>query len=113
MRLISDGAIEITEDMTEDEYRLEEYKVLIKSSGNDVDEFHSINYPIGNYDSIIHKYFKSISLVPKLKETRAFVGVVEGKTLTKYVGQSSSVIIPEGITGIGDNAFSDNQNITK
>lgn len=39
--------------------------------------------------------------------------IVEGKTLTKYVGQSTSVIIPEGITGIGDNAFSDNQNITK
>ena len=69
-----EGAIEITEDMTEDEYRLEEYKVLIKNSGNDVEDFHSINYPIENYNPVIRKYFKSISLVPKLKETRAFVG---------------------------------------
>ena len=63
-----EGAIEITEDMTEDEYRLEEYKVLIKNSGNDVEDFHSINYPIENYNPVIRKYFKSISLVPKLKE---------------------------------------------
>ena len=69
-----EGAIEITEDMTEDEYRLEEYKVLIKNSGNDVEDFHSINYLIENYNPVIRKYFKSISLVPKLKETRAFVG---------------------------------------
>ena len=68
------GMIEVSEDMTEDEYRLEEYKVLIKSSGNDVEDFHSINYPISEYNELIHKYFKSISLVPKLRETRAFVG---------------------------------------
>lgn len=69
-----EGRIEITEDMSEDEYRLEEYKVLIKSSGNDIEDFHSINYPIASYDAVVRKYFKSISLVPKLRETRAFVG---------------------------------------
>lgn len=68
------GIIEVTEDMTEDEYRLEEYKVLVKSSGNDVEDFHSVNKPITEYSKVIQKYFKSISLVPKLKETRAFVG---------------------------------------
>jgi len=65
---------EIDENMTEEEYRLAEYKVLIKSSGGDKVDFHSINYPIAQYNPIIHKYFKSISLVPKLRETRAFIG---------------------------------------
>lgn len=68
------GKTEISEDMSEEEYRLEEYRVLIKTSGSDADDFHCINHPIEEYNSIIHKYFTSISLVPKLKETRAFVG---------------------------------------
>ena len=65
---------EIDENTSEDEYRIQEYNVLSKSSGSDAMDFHSINYPITEYDSVIHKYFKSISLVPKLRETRAFVG---------------------------------------
>ena len=65
---------EVNEEMSEDEYRLAEYKVLIKNSGSDAQDFHSQNYPIVRYDSKISKYFKSISLVPKLRETRAFVG---------------------------------------
>lgn len=68
-----DGA-NVTEEMLEDEYRLAEYKVLIKNSGSDAQDFHSFNYPISCYDPIINKYFKSISLVPKLRETRAFIG---------------------------------------
>ena len=66
--------MDVNESMTEDEYRLAEYKVLIKNSGSDAQEFHSVNYPIEIYDPIISKYFKSISLVHKLQETRAFVG---------------------------------------
>lgn len=69
-----DGLPEVTEEMTEDAYRLAEYNVLIKSSGSDAQHFHSRNYPIANYDPVIRKYFKSISLVHKLQETRAFVG---------------------------------------
>ncbi len=65
---------EANEDMDEDEYRFSEYKMLIKSSGGDNLEFHSINYPISDYHPQIHDFFKSISLVPKLRETRAFVG---------------------------------------
>lgn len=65
---------EVTEDMSEDEYRLSEYRVLVKDSGGDKLDFHSKNYQISNYHPIINKYFKSISLVPKLRETRAFVG---------------------------------------
>lgn len=64
----------MTEEISEDEYRLAEYKVLIKSSGSDAQDFHSRNYPITHYNPVISKYFKSISLVPKLRETRAFVG---------------------------------------
>lgn len=68
------GISEVTEETSEDEYRLAEYKVLIKDSGSDAQDFHSQNYPIDRYNPIIMKYFKSISLVPKLRETRAFVG---------------------------------------
>ena len=68
------STIEVSEDMSEEEYRLEEYKVLTKTSGSDSVDFHSINFPISEYDSQIHKFYKSISLVPKLRETRAFVG---------------------------------------
>lgn len=69
-----EGLPEVTEDMTEDEYRLAEYRVLVKTSGNDTLDFHSKNHPISSYDPAIHKYFRSISLVPKLRETRAFIG---------------------------------------
>lgn len=65
---------EINENTSEDAYRLQEYKVLCKTSGSDALDFHSINHSITEYDSILHDYFESISLVPKLRETRAFVG---------------------------------------
>ena len=82
------GTIEVSENMSEDEYRLEEYKVLIKSSGNDVEDFHSINYPITAYNPLIHRYFKSISLVPKLRETRAFVGFSRLEANRKTIRES-------------------------
>lgn len=69
-----EGLPDVTEEISEDEYRLAEYNVLIKSSGGDAQRFHSKNYPISYYDPVISKYFKSISLVHKLQETRAFVG---------------------------------------
>ena len=69
-----EGLPEVCETMTEDEYRVAEYKVLIKSSGSDSVDFHSVNYPISKYHSRISSLFKSIALVNKLRETRAFVG---------------------------------------
>lgn len=69
-----EGLPEVTETMTEDEYRVAEYKVLVRSSGSDAIDFHSQNYPIAQYHIRLHKLFKSISLVEKLRETRAFVG---------------------------------------
>lgn len=65
---------DIDESISEDEYRFQEYRVLCKSSGSDAMDFHSINHSITQYNQVIHKYFESISLVPKLRETRAFVG---------------------------------------
>lgn len=69
-----EGLQDVNEEMSEDAYRLAEYNVLTKTSGSDSQHFHSQNYPISCYDPIISKYFKSISLVSKLQETRAFVG---------------------------------------
>jgi hypothetical protein len=65
---------DVNENTSEDEYRLQEYRVLSKTSGSDSMDFHSINHSIGEYDPLIHEFFESISLVPKLRETRAFVG---------------------------------------
>lgn len=78
-----EGLSEISEGMSEDAYRLEEYKVLKKSSGSDRQDFHSINHPICEYDIVIQKYFNSISLVPKLRETRAFVGFSRLEPITR------------------------------
>lgn len=69
-----EGLPEVNESMTEDEYRVAEYQVLTKTSGSDATDFHSFNYPISAYHKKLGKYFKSISLVNKLRETRAFVG---------------------------------------
>ncbi len=69
-----DALPDVNEEMSEDAYRLAEYKVLTKDSGSDAQRFFSQNYPISCYDPAIGKYFKSISLVHKLQETRAFVG---------------------------------------
>ena len=63
-----------TKELSEEEYRLAEYKILVKNSGSDVLDFHSVNKRITEYDSSIQKYFNSISLVKKLRETCAFVG---------------------------------------
>ena len=65
---------EVTAEMSEEEYRVAEYQVLINSSGSDGQDFRSINYPSTAYDISIQDFFKSISLVPRLKETRALVG---------------------------------------
>jgi hypothetical protein len=69
-----DAYKEISEDISEEEFRIAEYNVLDKSSGNDKSEFHSVKYDIALFDPKIKKYFSGISLVPKLKETRALAG---------------------------------------
>ncbi len=69
-----EGLPEVNETMTEDEYRVAEYRVLTKNSGSDAIAFHSVNYPISAYHKRLGNFFNSISLVSKLRETRAFVG---------------------------------------
>lgn len=64
----------IEDNITEDEYRLSEYQILKRSNGNAQLDFLSQNKNITEYDQCLHPYFNSISLVPKLKEVRAFVG---------------------------------------
>lgn len=64
----------IDENTTEDEYRLAEYKMLIRDSGGETLDFYCKNQPITRYVPEIHNYFKSISLVPKLRESRVLVG---------------------------------------
>jgi hypothetical protein len=65
---------EVTEEISEEEFRIAEYNILNKSSGSDEKDFHSIYYDISHFNPIISKYFCNISLVPKLRETRALVG---------------------------------------
>jgi hypothetical protein len=69
-----DNLVSEVGELSEEEYREAEYKVLKKSSGDDDQQFQSIYYPISEYNKVLHKYFKGISLIPKLRETRAFAG---------------------------------------
>lgn len=57
---------------TDEQYRKQEFEVLIQSRGKPKDELYTKNYPINNYSDL--EYLKSISLVHKLRETRAFLG---------------------------------------
>lgn len=61
-------------EISEEKYRLAEYLCLIKNSGGDNQDFHSKNLPIDTFHESIRPFFKSISLVHKLRETRALVG---------------------------------------
>lgn len=69
-----EGLPEVDENISENDYRVAEYRMLNKSSGGDGLKFHSIMHPITHYDPCLHLFLSSISLVPKLRETRAFVG---------------------------------------
>ena len=86
------GMQEVNENTSEEEYRYSEYKVLTKSSGNDAQEFHSINHPIEEYNEIIQEFFNSITLVPKLRETRAFVGFSRLKPNMLSIAESKKTL---------------------
>jgi hypothetical protein len=61
-------------EITEEEFRIDEYKKLISTFGNENLDLHTVNFPISKYSSAIQDFFKSITLVKKLRETRAFLG---------------------------------------
>ncbi len=62
------------EEVSEDKYRQFEYENLIKSSGSDGEEFNSIAIESSQYSKLISNAFQTITIVPKLRETRALVG---------------------------------------
>lgn len=64
----------IVADLDEDSYRKEEYEVLSKTCGGDNCDLFVKNISIEEYNPLIRDYFSSISLVYKLKETRALIG---------------------------------------
>lgn len=65
---------EIYEDLSEEEYRKREYDELIKDSGGENQDLFVQSLKSDKYEKIIEKYFESISLIKKLRETRAFTG---------------------------------------
>lgn len=70
----SDSGVPSDEEITEDQYRQFEYDNLIRTSGSDSGEFNSQAIPSSVYSSIIRNFFDIITIVSKLRETRALVG---------------------------------------
>ncbi len=87
-----EGVSGVNEETPEDEYRLAEYQVLIKDSGSDAQKFHSQNNPIQCYNPVIHRYFKSLSLVHKLQETRAFVGFTRSEPKALPIAEQKKML---------------------
>src|SRR5690606_30401323 len=64
----------IIEDTDSEEiYRKLEYDAILSAAGGDNQDFSVTNKKSNEYGAIISKYFKSISLLHKLRETRAMV----------------------------------------
>jgi len=59
---------------SEELYRITEYEAILKGEGGDNQDFYVNKISSNQYDNPVKKYFKSIVLVHKLRETRAFVG---------------------------------------
>lgn len=65
---------EESEDDSEEAYRKSEYDELAKKEDKDSDDFLIKHRKVKEYGSLFEKYFNSVSLVEKLRETRALVG---------------------------------------
>ncbi|BFH11897.1 hypothetical protein J6TS7_60130 [Paenibacillus dendritiformis] len=59
---------------SEEIYRKLEYDAILSGAGGDNQDFSVSNRNSSEYGKIINKYFRSISLLHKLRETRAMVG---------------------------------------
>ncbi|MBP8745144.1 MAG: DUF1998 domain-containing protein [Syntrophorhabdus sp.] len=59
---------------SEELYRKAEYDSIISEAGGDNQDFFVTNKKAENYDETVKRYFSTISLVHKLRETRALVG---------------------------------------
>lgn len=75
-RLKKEKSTENYENLTDSEeiYRRMEYEAILKGEGGDNQDFYVTNVDRNNYHHPVKKYFKSIALVHKLRETRAFIG---------------------------------------
>lgn len=77
-----------TESDSEELYRKTEYDSILSGLGGDNQDFFVTNKGSDDYALVIQKYFRSISLVHKLRETRALVGFSrwlpeDGRTLAE------------------------------
>ncbi|RNB83882.1 DUF1998 domain-containing protein [Brevibacillus nitrificans] len=59
---------------SEEMYRKLEYDAILSGAGGDNQDFSVTNKNSSEYGNVITRYFKSISLLHKLRETRAMVG---------------------------------------
>lgn len=105
------SAIPETED-SEEQYRRFEYNAIKSNAGGENQNFFSKNIIGNDYASPVKEFFKSISLLYKLTETRALVGFSrflpeDGKSLVEMKAElaSSSIIWLPAITVKGEGIF--------
>jgi hypothetical protein len=76
---------------TEEHYRWFEHEAIVSEQGGDNQDLFVVAQDLGRYQTIVSRYFQHVSLVHKLRETRAFVGfsrLVPGGTATTSVKRS-------------------------
>ncbi|MEQ8192192.1 MAG: DUF1998 domain-containing protein, partial [Candidatus Eremiobacterota bacterium] len=61
-------------DLSEEAFRKAEYDAILMQAGGPKQDFYAHKIEASAYSSTINKYFKSIYLLYKIKETRAFTG---------------------------------------
>lgn len=59
---------------SEETYRRMEYEAILSGAGGDNQDFYVVNVKGTSYGKELSTYFRSVSLLHKIKETRAFVG---------------------------------------
>lgn len=73
-RFNQESSLDEADDDSEEAYRKSEYDELIKKEHKDSEDFLIKHKNTTEYGSLFEKYFNSVSLVEKLRETRALVG---------------------------------------
>jgi len=73
-RLDDEGSAKTRDEQTEEEYRHAEYEALKVGRGGDQTDLFAIRKESGEYLSPVSEFFSGVTLVRKLRETRAFYG---------------------------------------
>ena len=89
---LSNASKSYVDAQSDEQYRKQEFEVLIQTRGKPSDELYVRNYPINSYDGLT--FLKSISLVHKLRETRAFLGFKRISPDSEYSPKISIEKIP-------------------